>query len=87
MRPGARLLVIRAVRVTRKAARQRRRALERELERELASYSTPAQRQDLEATFDRYPDAATQELRDILARQSMSGYPRAWPAAGSAGPR
>ena len=46
-------------------ARARRRALEREL----AAYSTPAQRCDLEATFDRYPDSATGELREILARQ------------------
>lgn len=37
------------------------------LARELAAYSTPAQRRDLEATLDRYPDAATRELRDILA--------------------
>ena len=42
----------------------------RELERELAAYSTPAQRCDLEATLDRYPDSATRELRDILARQA-----------------
>jgi len=44
----------------------------RELERELAAYCTAAQRHDLEATFDRYPDDVTQELRDILARQAMS---------------
>ena len=48
------------------------RARRRELERELAAYSTPDQRCDLEATFDRYPDSATGELRDILARQSMA---------------
>jgi hypothetical protein len=42
------------------------------LERELAGYSTPAQRRDLEATLDRYPDGATHELRDILARQSTA---------------
>ena len=41
-----------------------------ELERELAFYSTPAQRLDLEATLDRYPDKLTRELRDILARQA-----------------
>jgi hypothetical protein len=39
------------------------------LERELADYSTPAQRCDLEAILDRYPDEDTRELRDILARQ------------------
>ena len=37
-----------------------------ELERELAFYSTPAQRRDLEATLDQYPDGITGELRDIL---------------------
>ena len=42
------------------------------LERELAGYSTPAQRLDLEATLDRYPDKLTRELRDILARQAMA---------------
>ena len=36
-----------------------------ELERELAAYSTPAQRCDLEAILDRYPDGATHEVRDI----------------------
>jgi hypothetical protein len=41
----------------------------RELERELAAYSTPAQRRDLEATLDRYPDGVAGELRDILATQ------------------
>ncbi len=44
----------------------------RELERELAAYSTPAQRRDLEATLDRYPDGDTRELRDILARQAAA---------------
>jgi hypothetical protein len=44
----------------------------RELERELAAYSTPAQRCDLEATLDRYPDSATRELRDILIGQAMT---------------
>ena len=50
------------------AARPRR----RELERELAAYSTPDQRCDLEATLDRYPDSATGELREILARQAAT---------------
>ncbi len=40
-----------------------------ELERELAAYSTPAQRRDLEATLDRYPDPVTDELRNILGGQ------------------
>ena len=42
----------------------------RELERELAAYSTPDQRCDLEATLDRYPDSVTSELRDILVWQA-----------------
>jgi len=43
-----------------------------ELERELAAYSTPDQRSDLEATFDRYPDSVTRELRDILVGQAFT---------------
>ena len=45
-----------------------------ELERELAAYSTPAQRRDLEATLNQYPDELTYELRNILARQAMAAY-------------
>jgi hypothetical protein len=48
-----------------KPARSRR----AELERELGAYSTPAERRDLEATLDLYPDGVTYELRDILASQ------------------
>ena len=47
----------------------------RELERELAAYSTPAQVRDLEAILDRYPDSDTRELRDILARQAAAAGP------------
>jgi hypothetical protein len=47
-----------------------------ELERELAGYSTPAQRRDLETILDRYPDNMTYELRDILAEVARkSGIP------------
>jgi hypothetical protein len=53
-----------------------------ELERELAGYSTPAQRRDLEATFDRYPDAITHELRDILAKQALVACSTGIPGAG-----
>jgi hypothetical protein len=60
------------------ADRERR----RQLERELAAYSTPAQRFDLEATLDRYPDGMTLEIRDILARQAVASrgnrIPGAW---------
>jgi hypothetical protein len=47
-------------------------ARRRELEHELAAYSTPAQRSDLEATLDQYPDRVTHEIRDILARQAVA---------------
>jgi hypothetical protein len=43
-----------------------------ELARELGAYSTASQRHDLGATFDRYPDGITRELRDILARQIVA---------------
>jgi hypothetical protein len=47
-------------------AERRRRS---ELQHELAGYRTSAQRSDLAATLDRYPDGITCELRDILAHQ------------------
>lgn len=49
------------------------RARQARLRRELAAYSTPAERRDLEATLERYPEAATRELRMILAAQSLPG--------------
>lgn len=52
------------------------------LKRELAAYSTPAQRRDLEATLDRYPNSVTQELRDILARQAMAARNKGIPGTG-----
>jgi hypothetical protein len=60
-----------------KADRARRSALEREL----AGCSSPAQRRDLEAILDRYPDDVTRELRDILTRQTMAGRPTGIPGA------
>jgi hypothetical protein len=51
------------------------------LERELAVYTTPAQRRDLETTLDRYPDGDTYELRDILARQAMTTGAKAIPGS------
>jgi hypothetical protein len=60
-------------------ARQRRRA---GLERELAAYSTPAQRSDLAATLDRYPDGATCEVREILASQAIAAGHSGIPGAG-----
>jgi hypothetical protein len=53
-----------------------------ELARELAAYSTPAQQWDLEATLDRYPDALTRELRDILASQHVAATNSQLPGAG-----
>jgi hypothetical protein len=53
-----------------------------ELERELAGYSTPVQRRDVEAMLDRYPDDMTSELRVILARQAMAASSNRIPGAG-----
>ncbi len=53
-----------------------------ELERELAVYTTSAQRFDLEATLDQYPDDVTHELRDILAGQSTAEHEKRFPAIG-----
>jgi hypothetical protein len=52
-----------------------------ELERELAGYSTPVQRCDLEAILDRYPDSVTYELREILAGQAMAACNNGIPGA------
>ena len=67
-----------AATITRRAARERRLALEREL----AGYNTPAQCADLEATLDRYPDEVTYELREILVRQRLARGMRWYPAIG-----
>jgi hypothetical protein len=53
-----------------------------QLKRELAGYSTPAQRRDLEAALDQYPDGVTAEIREILgghgAPAPSHGLPGAW---------
>jgi hypothetical protein len=54
----------------------------RRLERELTAYSTQAQRCDLEAILDRYPDTITHELRDILASQAITACGDGIPGAG-----
>lgn len=45
-----------------------------QLKRELAAFSTPAQKCDLEATLDRYPDDITYEIRNILASQAVTSH-------------
>ena len=52
------------------------------LERELAAYSTSAQRGDLEMTLDRYPDGITYELRGILSTQAMAAGRSQIPGSG-----
>ncbi len=59
-------------------SRKRRSALAREL----ALYSTPAQRCDLKALLDRYPDDVTRELRDILTSQALTAGASRIPGAG-----
>jgi hypothetical protein len=51
-------------------------------ERELAGYTTPADRSDLEAILDRYPDDVTGELREILASHAMTAHDDRFPAVG-----
>jgi hypothetical protein len=53
-----------------------------ELTRELAAYSTPAQRCDLEAILDQYPAEDTSELRAILAGQALAGVSQRIAGAG-----
>ena len=43
-----------------------------QLRRELAAYSTPAQRCELVAALDRYPDGITHEIRDILTNPPVA---------------
>lgn len=52
------------------------------LERDLAAYSTPADRRDLEATLARHPDDSTRELREILASQATAAHRSRVPASG-----
>jgi hypothetical protein len=40
------------------------------LEHELAAYATPAERTDLEALLDQYPDAEAEPVREIVTRQA-----------------
>jgi hypothetical protein len=76
--PGLMLLVVTVLSPPLPPADRTRRA---ELERELAAYSTPAQRRDLEAAFDRYSDDVTSELREIMASHPVTTDPK-FPAGG-----
>ena len=72
----SRLLVFRAEIVLRRANRRRR----RQLQAELATYTTQSDINDLSCLLDTCPDGQTQEIRDILAEQQMR---RAWTARGT----
>ena len=48
----------------------------------MAQPARTAQRHDLEAILDQYPDDVTYELRDILASQAVTGYDHRFPAMG-----
>jgi hypothetical protein len=53
--------------------RARRSRLERQqLQADLASFTSDADRFDLEATLDRYPEQETLEIRRLLANQAVS---------------
>jgi hypothetical protein len=54
-----------------------------QLKRELGAYSTAAQRRDLEATLDLYPDEVTYEIREILATQALASHGNRIPGARS----
>ena len=83
IRTGGLLVVVGVLRPARSMqARWRARQRHLELARELAAYSTPAERWDFEAMLDRYPDDITYELRDILASQAMAVYNKQIPGAG-----
>ena len=44
----------------------------RQLQADLASFTSDADRFDLEATLDRYPNQQTLEIRRLLAQQAVS---------------
>ena len=71
MMPGLMMLWAAALTPGDSGADHRRR---QQLMRELAAYSTSAQRSDLEAALDRYPDGVTGQIREILASQGTAMY-------------
>ena len=68
MNIAASFVVRRAAIITRRSARRRR----QQLQRELAGYTTTAQRLELEAIMARYAPEQTQELHAILAGQDRT---------------
>ncbi|MGE5287077.1 MAG: hypothetical protein ACM3ML_07735 [Micromonosporaceae bacterium] len=48
------------------------RAARKSLARELASYTSPGDRADLDAILDRYPPDQTADIRRILAAQRLA---------------
>ncbi|HEY0358695.1 MAG TPA: hypothetical protein VGD11_08935 [Mycobacteriales bacterium] len=54
------------------SARRAERLERQQLERELATYTSPAERRELEAMIDRYDPEDTREVRAILARQTLT---------------
>jgi hypothetical protein len=58
---------MRAIRQSLAASRREERYARRALERELATYTSPGDREDLEAMLDRYPEEQTADIRRILA--------------------
>ena len=76
----ARLFVLRA---RFEVWRAERRRLQR-LRAELASFTTEAERRDLEAAIERLPDGLTTEVRALLSDQALARArgPRPWRAIG-----
>jgi uncharacterized protein (DUF1778 family) len=71
-----RLLLQRAEFVLWRASRRAR----RQLRHDLAQHTSSADCADLLAAFDRYPDAATQQMRDVVSRRAQrDGRPRGVP--------
>lgn len=67
-----RLLLQRAERVIRRASRRAR----RQLRHDLAQHTSAADSADLLAAFDRYPDAATRQMRDVVHRRAVAAQAR-----------
>lgn len=64
---SSRLLLVTASFALSRAARERH----RQLERDLAAYTSDSDLADLSAMMERYPDGQTAEMRAILGSQSL----------------